>query len=73
MSKIQAILFDINKYKYSDCIKWLLIHGFFKFNSYRVTNRFYRFRLIEPNESKYNYRVENLSTNGISFILQYPK
>ena len=72
-NNIQAVLFDKSKYGYSDCVKWLLLHGFLHFRSYRITSRFYRFRIIEPDENKYNYRIEQLGKSKIYYIFQYPK
>jgi len=73
MNKIQAVLFDKRRYGYSDCVKWLLSHGFLHFTSYRITSLFYRFRISEPDETKYNYRIEQLGDTGIHYIFQYPK
>jgi hypothetical protein len=72
-NNIQAVLFDKSKYGYSDCVKWLLLHGFLHFRSYRITSLFYRSRLIEPDENKYNYRIEHLGDSGIRYIFQYQK
>ena len=69
---IQAVLFDRKKYTYAKCVAWLLSHGYLKWRSYRNTTNLIRFRISEPNEYKYNYRIHHLG-NGISFILQYSK
>ena len=46
-----------------------------KYLSYRITNNYYRFRLIEPNYKKFIYRIERdyKKNNSIDYIEQIPK
>lgn len=53
--KIQAVLFD------KDAVKWLKENKH-DYISYRLTDNFRRYRLIEPNYKKLN--------NNISFIIE---
>ena len=70
-SQIQAVLFEKNLYNHNDAKEWLKRNKF-KFISYRLTSKYRRYRIIEPNYNKYIYRIQH-KANGIAFILQLPK
>jgi len=69
--KIQAVLFDKDKYSHKDAITWLS-NNKYKYISYRITDNFRRYRLIEPNYKKYNYKYKKIN-NNISFIIEINK
>ena len=68
--KIQAILFNKNKYNLDECKNWLEKHNF-EYISYRTTKNKHRFRIHEPS-SKYKYRIKKITSN-IEYVLMYPK
>ena len=69
---VQSMLFDKNIYSCADCIKYMILEGYFKFINYTITTQFLRFKFINPDETKYDYKMEMIST-GIYYIYQYPK
>ena len=46
-----------------------------KYLSYRITDNYYRFRLVNPNYNKYIYRIERKyqGNNSIDYIIQISK
>ena len=72
MEVVQSILFDKNIYSYPDCIRYMLLEGFLGYKYFTTTTQFLRFKFKEPDETKYNYRMEKQSV-GIYYIYQYPK
>lgn len=69
--KIQAVLFNKDKYSHKDAIKWLKENKH-DYISYRLTDNFRRYRLIEPNYKKYIYKYKKIN-NYISFIIEINK
>jgi hypothetical protein len=72
MEVVQSILFDKNIYSYSDAVKYLLLEGYLRYKNFTITTQFLRFKFKEPDETKYNYKMEKQSV-GIYYIYQYPK
>ena len=68
---IQAVLFDKNKWTRNQAKEWLKKHNYHSISN-RTTQTFYRFRIIEPNYTKYIYRIQH-NPHNISFIMQYKK
>lgn len=69
MSKIQAILFDRDKYSKTDIFRFLKKHEFYPIKGIHTTNNYYRLRLKNPRKDK-QYRTKTI-TNGIKFIIEY--
>ena len=72
MEVVQSILFDKNIYSYSDAVKYLLLEGYLRYKNFTITTQFLRFKFKEPDEVKYNYKMEKISI-GIYYIYQYDK
>jgi hypothetical protein len=70
--EVQSILFDKNIYSYSDAVKYLLLEGYLRYKYFTMTTQFLRFKLKEPNETKYNYKMEKMGI-GIYYIYEYQK
>ena len=65
MSNIQALVLSKEHFtSKAKAEKWVNDHHIVKTN--------YRFRLKEPNENKYNYRMKHLTT-GVQAVIEYPK
>ena len=69
---VQSILFDKNIYSYGDCIRWMVFEGYLRYKHFTITSQYLRFKFIEPDEKKYDYKMEKITT-GIFYIYQYPK
>ena len=71
---IQAILFKRNHFDIKDCKHYLKINKI-KYLSYRITDKYDRFGLVEPNYNKYIYRIErNYNENKYTdYIIQINK
>ena len=69
---IQAILFKKNKWTF-DSAKHYLTQNKIKYRSHRITDNYYRFRLLEPNYVKYKYRIERHfnGNKNIDYIFEY--
>ena len=67
---IQAILFKRNKWTF-DNAKLFLKMNKIKNLSYRITDNYYRFRLVNPNYNKYTYRIDQgcNGNNSIDYII----
>ena len=71
---VQAVLFGINDWTCDEARKWLYIHNYIPIKTVHKTSSFLRYRLIEPNYSKYKYRIKTIQKSPlIKFILQYNK
>ena len=54
---IQAVLFKKNKWTLKSVKYYCKINNI-KYISYRITDNYYRMRLVNPDYSKYHYRIE---------------
>lgn len=72
MEAVQSILFDKNIYSYGEAIRWMIFEGYLRYKYFAITSQFLRFKFIEPDETKYDYRMEKIGI-GIYYIWQYPK
>ena len=72
MEAVQSILFDKNIYSYGEAIRWMIFEGYLRYKAFGITSQYLRFKFIEPDEAKYDYRMEKITT-GINYIWQYPK
>jgi len=73
---IQAVLFDKNKWTIKKATKWFKDHNFTlpEGKEVHVTNNFFRFRVLTPNNKKFMYRTKWLSKDeGIKIIIAIPK
>ena len=70
---IQAILFKKNKWTLKSAKHYLNKIKKLKLNiSYRITYTYYRFRIVEPNYYKYQYRIErNFKTILLIYFCNY--
>jgi len=69
---IQAILFSRNKWTLRAVKDYCKTHNI-KYISYRITDKYYRMRLVNPDYSKYNYRIERnyKGNSGIDYIFGF--
>ena len=70
--EIQSMLFDKNIYSYGDAVKFMLLEGYLRYKYFGITTQHFRFKFLEPDETKYDYKMERITT-GIHYIYQYPK
>ena len=70
--KLQAIAFNKKYFTKEKAKVWLHEHKY-KPISNRTVKNFYRFRLVEPNEDKYKYRVHWIDKDKMFLVLEYPK
>ena len=70
--EIQSILFDKNIYSYSDAVRWMLFEGYLRYKYFTITSQFLRFKFKNPDETKYNYKMEKMGI-GIYYIYEYQK
>ena len=68
---IQAVLFDKTKWTRNKAKEWLKTDNYKSIGN-RRTETYYRFRIIEPNYTKYINRIQN-NNKGPDFIIQYKK
>lgn len=71
---IQAILFNVSHFVLEKAKKFMRddkLH----YISYRTTDKYYRFRLENPNYKVFNYRIERNFKNNrwIDYIIGYKK
>lgn len=59
---IQAVLFDIKHWKTPDARRWLKNHNYKPIKKVHKTDKYLRYRLIEPND-KDKYRTLNFGKN----------
>ena len=57
---IQSVLFDKNIYSYSEAVKWLMFECLLPYKNFTITSQFFRFKLKNPDETKYNYKMEKI-------------
>lgn len=69
--EVQSIIFKKNAFTKEKAEDWIREHGY-KNNGVDEKVKTLRYRQIQPNQSKYKYRVKKL-TPEIEFILQFPK
>lgn len=65
---LQAVLFDRFKWSTPDAKKWLKEHSFLPIKKVHITDKFKRFRIVEPDYKTYKYRISH-GDKGISFIV----
>lgn len=71
-SNVQAVLFERASWTPRRAEYWLHDHGV-GFVSKRVTGKYYRYRVIEPNYAKYEYRILRMPDHDMAMIIQYKK
>lgn len=69
---IQAILFDRNYWTTKDAREYMKIYNKIPIKRVHKTDRYYRYRLIEPNYDKYHY-IFKKGHNNIDYIIQLDK
>ena len=71
---IQAILFNRNRFDVRGCKHYFKMNKI-KYLSYRITDNYFHYRLVNPNYNKYIYRIERnyKGNNSIDYIIQISK
>ena len=69
---IQAVLFDKNYWNTNDARAQLKASGYQPIKKVHITDKYYRYRLIEPNYNKYHYIIKR-GNNHIDYIIQLKK
>ncbi len=69
---IQAVLFDKNYWNTNDARAQLKASGHQPIKKVHITDKYYRYRLIEPNYNKYHYIIKR-GNNHIDYIIQLKK
>ena len=72
VSHIQAIIFNKLDFTKKKADKWLKRNSFVRIKPFHETIHYYRARLIEPNEKKYEYRIIQLKPN-IKAVIGFSK
>jgi adenylate cyclase class IV len=72
-SHIQAVLLDKKRFKTTKKANdYVKTSSFKPIKPMHETDDYYRYRLREPNNRKYTYRIKR-NPNGIHFIIGFPK
>lgn len=71
MSKVQAVIFDKNKFTTKKAREWVDKHNFSRAKRVHITKNNLRYRIREPDTEK-RYRTKQIA-NGIKFILEFDK
>ena len=61
VSKIQAILFKKEFFNTKQANEFLKRHNFKKIKPFDITNKYIRYRLIQPNYKRFIYRISSIS------------
>jgi len=71
---VQAILFKRSKFSLKECKRYLNINKI-KYLSFRITDNYYRFCLVEPNYKNFIYRIERnyKGDKNIDYIVEIHK
>lgn len=69
---IQAVLFDKNYWNSRNARYHLKASGHQPIKRVHITDKYLRYRLIEPNYDKYNYIIRR-GNNHIDYIIQIKK
>ena len=72
MVDIQALIFKKNLFTKRKADAWLKRHNYVRIKPFHETLNYYRARLKEPNENKYEYRLINFG-NEIKAVIEYLK
>jgi len=72
MTDAQAILFKKSHYSKRSSANWLKYHGFKPIKKVHETVNYYRYRLKEPDEELYDYKIIPIN-NGIKTVIQFAK
>lgn len=68
---VQSVRFDKSRFTKEQARAWLKAHGF-RSGALDETENEYRFRQVDPNDSKYRYRSKP-ATSGVRFIMAFVK
>jgi len=72
MIEPQAIIFKKTHYSKRSSANWLKYHGFKPIKKVHESVNYYRYRLKEPDEEMYYYRLIPIN-NGIKMVFQFTK
>ena len=72
MEAIQSMLFDKIIYSYGEAVRYMILEGYLRYKHFTITTQYLRFKFIEPDETKSEYKMERITT-GIHYIYQIPK
>jgi len=70
--KIQAVLFDKNYWDKESSKDYLKIYNFHPIKRVHITNKYYRYRLLQPDYDKNNYFIKR-GVNHIDYIIEIEK
>ena len=68
---IQALVLRKDEFSKRDADNWVKFHKFKPIKKMHETIHTYRYRLIEPNENKYEYRMKKLC-QGVKAVIEIP-
>lgn len=68
---VQSILFDRSKWDLDSARKWFDTQDRYHAIKVDITDRYLRFRQVDPDYKKYHYRIHRLPS-GIAFIMGFP-
>ena len=72
MSSPQAIIFKKTHFTKRSSANWLKYHGFKLIEKVHETVNYYRYRLKQPDEEFFDYRIIPLD-NGIKMVCEFAK
>lgn len=72
MSNLQAIIFKKNDYTKRQAEMYLRRHKYKPIKAVHETLNYYRYRLKQPDENNYNYRLMKFAP-GIKAVIEYAK
>lgn len=70
MVSVQSMLFDKILYSYVEAVKYMLLEGYLRHKYFGITTQHLRFKFSEPDETKYSYKIERVTT-GIHYQYIY--
>lgn len=71
MSRIHGVLFDKEFWTKQEAKSWLLKHQLFPIRPMNISEKYWRFRITNPNYNKFEYRSHR--ENNIVFIFEFEK
>lgn len=74
-SIVQSIIFKKNYWSLDEAKKWIKDHPrYIPIKAPHETNNYYRFRIVNPDRDKYDFRTINFSSGGdIKAVIMFPK
>ena len=69
---IQAVLFDKNYWNTKDAREYLMMYDHHPIKKVHITDKYYRYRLLQPDYDNNNYFIKR-GVNNIDYIIQVEK